>query len=154
MRLKPPNAAQPEPGSALVAGLGDVIEIGATRPLHQVAAGRGFVAQLRAGAGQQGAAQHPVAFANAAVGGKIAVAHHRADAQPAIAGIFDPREVKPVDVDQVHWRFDLELHQIEQIGTARDDSGVRLGGSGGGLRWRAGALIGEGLHVRYCSRPA
>src|ERR1700733_7040536 len=41
-----------------------------------------------------------------------------------------------VDVHQVGWRFDLQFHQIKQIGAARDDAGVGLGGSRGGQRQR------------------
>ncbi len=114
-------------GVALVARLGDVIEVIAARPLQQIAAGGGLVAQLGAGARQQGAAQYAVALAHAGVGREIAVANQRADTQAASGSLFDLVERQPVDVDEFRWRLDLELHQVEQIGAAGDDPGAGLG---------------------------
>ena len=50
MRLKPSMAGAAAAGLALVAGRRGVVEVGAARPLHQVAADRRHVAQLRRGA--------------------------------------------------------------------------------------------------------
>ena len=134
-------------GAALVAGLCNVIEIVAAGSLQQIAAGRRLVAQLRAGACQERAAQNAVALPHALVACKIAVPHQRADAQATIGGLFDLVERQAVDIDQTRWRLYLQFHQVEQIGTAGDDFCPGLDRSGGRVQCRIGALIGEGLHV-------
>ena len=74
---------------ALVAGGRRVVEIEATRPLQQVAAGRGHVAELRRGAGEDGARQQRIARPDPLVIGEVAVRHERPDAQAASLGFFD-----------------------------------------------------------------
>ena len=125
-RLNPPIAPQPLPGCAFVAGLVGVVEIGAARPLQQIARGRCRVAQLPDGAREQRARQHAIVAAHARIGRKIGVAHQRADAQPAFGCGLDLVELKTVHVDQMRRRLDLELHQIEQIGAAGDELGARI----------------------------
>src|SRR6266478_699156 len=56
-------------GHALVAGLRRVIEVGATRALQQVAAGRGLVAKLGRRAGENSLREQRIAPAHAHVGG-------------------------------------------------------------------------------------
>ena len=61
---------------APVAGAGGVVEIGAARALHQVAAdGRG-IAQLRRGAGQQRLGDRRIGRGESRVVGEIGIAHH------------------------------------------------------------------------------
>jgi hypothetical protein len=133
---------------ALVAGLCGVVEIGAARALEQVARGRCLVAKLSAGAGHQRAAEHAVILADTRVGGEIGVADECPDAEAAVGGRRDLVETQAVDVDQMLRRLDLQLHQVEQIGAARDELGARHAGRGArGLLGRGGALIGEGLHA-------
>ncbi|KAK0329101.1 hypothetical protein LTR94_038092, partial [Friedmanniomyces endolithicus] len=53
-----------------------------------------------------------------------------------------------VDVDQGGRGLDLELHEVEQVGAAGDEAGVRgTGDELGGLSRRSGALVGECLHA-------
>ena len=84
----------------LVAGHRDVLEVAAARALHQVAAGRGQVAQLARRAGQDRLGQRRIALADARVGGQIAVAHAGADADAAVLERLDPVERQPGDVDE------------------------------------------------------
>ena len=135
-------------GLAFVARLVGVIEIRATGALEQIAGGRRLVAQLAGGARKQRAREHAIVAPHALVGGEIGVAHQRADAQPAVGRRFDLVEREAVHVDQVRRRFDLELHQVEQVGAARNELGAldaRAGGRGLGGRFRA--LVGEGFHA-------
>ena len=69
-------------GIALVAGAGGVEEIGAARALHQVAAERRGVAQLRRGAGERRLGDQRIALATASR--EIGVARQRADAAAAV----------------------------------------------------------------------
>src|ERR1700704_3158305 len=121
-------------GIALVTGFGDVIEVVTTRSLQQVAAGGGLVPQLCARTREQRAAEHAVAPSHLRVGREIAVANQRADPQAAVGGFFDLVERQSVDIDQLRWRLDLQLHKVEQIGAASNDLGARLDGRGGSLR--------------------
>ena len=57
---------------ALVAGRRRVIEIGAARPLQQIAAGGGHVAQLLRGAGEDGAGEQRIALLDQRVVGEVA----------------------------------------------------------------------------------
>ena len=63
---------------------------------------------------------------HARIGGEIGVAHQRADAQPALGRRLDRVERQPVHVDEVRRRFDLQLHQVEQVGAAGDELGARV----------------------------
>src|SRR5215510_3337933 len=108
-------------GLAFVAWRGRVVEIEATRPLQKVAPGRGHVAQLRRGAGEDRAAQHGIARLDLRVIGEIAVGNQRADPQAAIGRRLDLAQRQMRDVDQPRWPRDVLLHQIDQIGAARDE---------------------------------
>ena len=123
-RLKPPMARAAAAGLAFVAGLVGVVEIRAARALQQIARGRRLVAQLAGGAGEQRARQHAIVAPHARIGGEIGVAHQRADAQAAFRRGFDLVEREAVHIDQMRRRFDLELHQVEQVGAARDELGA------------------------------
>ena len=88
-RLSPPRASQPAPGSRLLQALADVVEIGAARPLQQIAAdGRG-VAQLGGRARQQRLGDGRKAPGEVAVVSEVGVAHQRADPHAAVGEILD-----------------------------------------------------------------
>ena len=91
MRLKPAERRAARAGLALVAGHVAVVEIEAARALQQVAAGRRLVAELAGGAREQRLRQHRIALPHPRVGGEVAVAHLRADAQAAVRRLLDPR---------------------------------------------------------------
>ena len=81
-------------GLALVAGAGGVVEIGAARPLQQIAAdGRG-IAQLRRRAGQQRFGDGREGAREVRVMREIGVAHQRADAHAAVGQLLDPIEAR------------------------------------------------------------
>ena len=61
MRLKPSSAPQPDPGSRLLQAVVRVVEIEATRPLQEIASGRGHVAKLRRCAGKNRAREQRIA---------------------------------------------------------------------------------------------
>nr|GEU28231.1 hypothetical protein [Tanacetum cinerariifolium] len=127
---------------ALVARLVRVVEIRAARALQQVAGRGGLVAQLARCTGQQCARQHAVIAAHARVGRQVGIAHQGADAQATVCRGLDAVEGQAVDIDQVGWRLDLELHQVQQVGAAGDEA--RAGGAGdglGGVRRSGGAVI-------------
>ncbi len=68
--------------------------------------------------------------------GEIGVAHERADAQTAIGRVVDRVEPEAVDVDEVRRCLDLEFHEIEKIGAARDELRARRLSDGGGAAGR------------------
>src|ERR1700736_6082068 len=76
-------------GFALVAGRRGVIKIEAARPLQQVAAGRGHIAQLLRGPGQDRTRQYWIAPFDQRVIGKVAVRYERADAQASLRGLLN-----------------------------------------------------------------
>jgi hypothetical protein len=136
-------------GPSLVARLLGVIEILAARALEQVARGRRLVAQLPRGAGQQRTRQHAIVATYARVGSQIGVAYQCADTQTAFGRSFDLVQRQRVDIYQMRWRFDLQLHQVQQIGAPGDELGAfiahgRRGRFGGRIR----AFVAEGFHAR------
>jgi hypothetical protein len=134
-------------GLALVAGLIRVVEVRAARSLQEVA-GRGrLVAQLAGRTGHQRARQYGVIAAHARICREVGVAHQCTDAQPAVGRGFDAVEIEFVEIDQVRRGLDLQLHQVEQVGAARDEPGSGVFGDGCGRVGRCvGALVGEGFH--------
>ncbi len=132
---------------ALVAGLGDVLEVRAAGALQQVAAGGGGVAQLPGGAGQQRLGQRRVAVAHGGVGGEVAVADRRAGPQRAVGQLLHGVQRQPGDVDERGGRLHAELHQVDEVGAAAEVAGARVGRERvGGLLDAARAYVGEGLH--------
>jgi hypothetical protein len=136
-------------GRAFVARRRGVVEIPAARPLQQVAAGRGHVAQLLRSARQDRARQQRVAALDHRVVRKIAVRHERADPQAAVRRFLDPLERQLRDVDQPRRPFDVLLHQVDQIGAAGDEFGVRIrAGAAHRIRDVGGARVFETDHAR------
>ena len=148
LAAEPADRGTAAAGLAFVARLVGVVEIGAAGALEQIARGRRLVAQLARGAREQRAREQAIVAPHARIGGEIGVAHQRADAQPALGRRFDLVEREAVDVDQMRRRFDLELHQVEQVGAAGDELGA-LDARGGrrSLGGRFRALVGEGFHA-------
>jgi hypothetical protein len=109
---------------AFVAWLVGVVEIRTTRALKQVARRRRPVAQLSRRTGEQCPREQAVVAPHTWVGGKIGVAHQRADAQAAFLRRRDLVERQAVHVNQMCRRFDLELRQVEQVGAAGDEPGA------------------------------
>ena len=133
---------------ALVAGFRDVIEVVTARSLQQVPRSRRFVPQLSARAGYNRARQYAVLPPHAAVRGQIRVRDQCPDPQTAVACILDAIEVESGKVDDVRRRFDLQFHEIEQVGAAGDKLGVgRARGGRGGCGGRRRALESERLHA-------
>jgi hypothetical protein len=95
--------------------------------VQQVAAGRGHVAQLLRGTGEDRAAEQRIARLDLRVIGEIAVGHQRADPQAAVASVLDLVERQTRDVDQPRRARDVLLHQVDQIGAAGDEFGGRVG---------------------------
>jgi hypothetical protein len=126
----------------LVAGLGDVLEVGAAGALQQVAGHRGHVAQLARGAGQQRLGEHRVALADGGMDGQVGVAHRAADAQAAVRQVLDAIVEHARDVDQASRRMDAELHEVDEVGAAGEVHRVVVerGDGGGGV---GRALVGE-----------
>jgi hypothetical protein len=87
-------------GLAFVARHCRIVEIGATRPLQQVAAGRRHVAQLCRSAGKDRTGEQRVALLDQRMIRKVGIRHERADAQPAVRRLFDRGEREPRNVDQ------------------------------------------------------
>jgi hypothetical protein len=112
---------------ALVAGAGDVVEIGAARSLQQIAAdGRG-IAKLRRGARQQRLGDRGKGFGETGIVREIGVAHQRADPDAAVGEMFDAVEAGQTrDIDQTAGAGDAALHQVEQIGAGREIGRTRL----------------------------
>ena len=82
-RVKSADRSAAAAGLAFVARLVGVVEIGTSRALEQVAGGCRLIAQLAGGARKQRAREQAIVAPHARIGGKIGVAHQRADAQPA-----------------------------------------------------------------------
>ena len=76
-------------GLALVARRGRIVEIKAARALQEIATGRGHVAQLLRGAGEDGAREQWIACLDLRVIGEIAIGDQRADPQTAVFRLFD-----------------------------------------------------------------
>ena len=150
MRLWPPIAEQPLPGSRLLHGVVGVVEISAARALQEVAAGGGHVAQLLRRARLDGACKHRIALLDRRVIGEIGVAHERADAQAAAGRVFDLLKRQPRDIDQLRRTFDLHLHQVDQIGAAGDELRARIAGD---LAHRVGDVGGARILKFDHDRP-
>ena len=112
---------------ALVAGRGGVVKVIAARPLVEVAAvGRG-VAELRAGAGQDRARQQRVTLGDPGIVGGVGVGRQRAQREAAIGALGDVCQGQRVDVDEPRRALHVVLHQVDEVGSARDEAGAAFG---------------------------
>ena len=128
MRLMPDIAEQPLPGCALVARRHRVVEVKAPRALHEIAPGRCHVAQLLRRAGQDRAREQRISLFDQRVVGEVGVRHQRPDEKAAVQSLLDVLQRQLRDVDQPGRVLDIVLHQVDQIGAARDELRGRIGG--------------------------
>ena len=135
-------------GLALVAGLVDIGEIETPGALTQIAAGRGLVAQLLGGAGEDRAGQHRIIGADARMHSRCSIRGERADPQSAVFRVLDLPETDVIDIRQLPRFFDLQLHQVEQVRPARDGESVFPAGDLGRFGKGAGTAILERPHAR------
>ena len=133
---------------ALVAWERRVVEVIATRPLHEIAAGRGHVAQLRTCSLEYGLRQHRITGDDRAIRGEVTVANQCADAQAAARERLDPGQRQARDIYQRVRTLHAVLHKIDQIGTTPQKARRRVSrmladcfGDG------PGALVDERIHV-------
>ncbi len=100
------------------------------------------------GAGQHRLGQRRVAAAYLRVGGEVAVGDGGADAQAAVRGLLDAVQREFADVDEAGGALDAGLHQVDQVGAAAEEAGVRVGGEQGhGAGDVVGALVSELPHA-------
>jgi hypothetical protein len=141
-------------GRALVARLGDVLEVRAARALEQVAADRGEVAQLPGGALEQRLREQRMAPADELAGREVAVADRRADPQAAFRRLLDPVVRQPGDVDQVGRPLDAEPHEVDEVGPAAEVHHAGALGRSDGAGGLRGALVRERLQGAACAIAA
>jgi hypothetical protein len=103
---------------------------------------------LAGGARNDCSGQNAIVTPYTKVACKCGIPNQSADAQSALRGWLDLVQTKILKVDKMAGRFDLQLHQIEEVGAASDKFGARLLSHnqcrmGGAF----GALIGEGFHA-------
>ena len=133
---------------APVAGAGGVVEIAATRALHDVAADRGRVAQLRRGARQQRLRYGGIGGGEGLIMREVGVAHQRADTQGAVVQPLDAVELRQAgDVDETLGACDATLHQVEQVGAAGEIGRARHRRGGNGLRKARRPDVIETVHA-------
>src|SRR5438876_1605090 len=108
------------PGRTFVAGRARIVEIEAARSLQQVAAGRCHVAQLRRGAGEDGARKQRIACLDLRVPGEVAVGHQRADAQAPTFNLLDLVERQVGYVDHGGGKLYMLLDEVDEIRSAGD----------------------------------
>src|SRR4051794_35305500 len=128
----------------LVAG---IIEVVAARPLQQGSAHRRHIAQLLRGTGENGLSENGITGANQLMIGSLGVPGQRSYADAAFV-LFDLRQRKPVDVDQMRRAFYTHFHQVEKIGSTAQKASIGMPGEG---LYRvidcSGPSIGKRLHA-------
>ncbi len=101
------------------------VEIRTASALHQVSGGRCSIAYLSGCTCDNRPRQDAILPTDGFVCGKIRIANHCPDAQPAVFDAYDRIEPQTVDVHKVLRCFNLELHEVEQIGSTCYDASVR-----------------------------
>ena len=135
-------------GNAAIAGARPVLEIGAAVALHQVAAERGGIAQLRRCAGKQRFGHRRKGARKAGVIGEIGIAHQRADAHRPILQPVDTVEAGQAgNIDEPFRPRDADLHQVDEIGAAGEIGGAELAALGNGLSQACGSEEIEAVHA-------
>ena len=137
-------------GIALIAGACDVVEIGAARPLQEIAADRRGVAKLRGRSGQQRLGDRRKAPGEIAVVREVGVADQRADPHAAVGKVLDAVEAgKVADVDEAARAGDAALHQVEKVGAGGQIGGARFRSGRDGFSDRRRPDIVERLHATF-----
>jgi hypothetical protein len=140
---------------AFIARACDVVEVGASRALQEIAADRCGIAKLRRGSGEKRFRDRRKASGKVWVMCQIGIAHERSDPNTApreMLDLVEPRKV--IDVDETARAGDAALHQVQKVGAGGKISGARLRGGRDGLRDRRRPDIIESLHAaRFRSSP-
>ena len=127
-------------GVALVAWVDSVAEVDAAGPLEEIAASSRHIAELRRSAGEQSLREDWVVALNRRVVGDIGVTGECSDdaGRPSDVGSM-LIERKTVNVDDFARALDVELHQVDEGGTASDETDLRalLSGRGLAAAWTA-----------------
>src|SRR3546814_2289721 len=83
------------------------------------------VTKLAGCSGEERARKQGIVTPDALVRCQIAIADQCPDPEAAIGRVFDFVKIQPVDIDQVRWRFDLQLHEVQQVGPPGDEARAR-----------------------------
>ena len=135
-------------GIALIAGTCDVVEVGAARPLQEIAADRGGVAKLRRRSGQQRLGDRRKASGESPVVSEVGIADQRSDPHAAVGKVLDLVEVgKMADVDKPARAGNAALHQVQEVGAGGQIGGARFRRGRNGFSDRCRPHIVEGLHA-------
>jgi hypothetical protein len=141
-------------GLSAVARRVHVAEIGAARPLEDVAGDRRHVADLRGRAREDGLRQHRVAVTHNRVPRQLTVRHGRAHDNRVIRHV-DARQAETPDIHNGDGRQHVDLHQIDKGRPASKKHRVRPGGHGARrIRRASHAFKGEGVHEGRPSHAA
>ena len=123
LRVKPPIAEQPAPGSRLLQGLGRVVKIGAAHPVQQPAPAVVALFQSwprgSAGTPAESTRHSRDVRAYRLPGGVFRAGAHRSSVRRRHTSIVS--SPRPVHIDKMRGHFDLQLHQVQQIGAARNE---------------------------------
>ncbi len=131
-----------------IAGAREIVEIGATRALHQIAANGRRIAELCRGARKKRFGDRGEGSRKAFVVGEVRVAHQCADANAAVSKPLDPiKAAQPCDVDDTRGPCNTHLHQVEQIGAGGEVDRSRLGCGRQSLLDACRANIVETVHA-------
>ncbi len=134
--------------TAFVAGAGDVVEVGAARSLHEIAADRCSIAKLRGGSGQERLSNRRKAPRKIAIVGEIGIADQCANPHAAVGKVLDAVEVgKMADVDESTGLAHAALHQIKKVRAGGEIGSARLCGRRDGLANRRRSDILETFHA-------
>src|SRR5437868_11643263 len=137
---------------ALVARIHRVAEVVAARALHQVAAGGRHVSQLRGGAGEDRLRKHPISRLNPRILRQIAVPNERADSDRPVGLILDLIQRQRVDVYECRRDLYVQLHQINERGSACHECRVSKPRPFDRLVFVRDLFIRERLHDRPLTR--
>ena len=131
----------------LVARRCGVIEIITAGTLEQIAAGRRCIAQLRRGAGEDGARQKRKVLFDARIVGDSRIAGQCADPQAAVGQFDDLLQRQTIDIDNGLRLSDVIFDQVDEIGSAGQQLCLRIGHQRGNrIADGFGARVGKGFH--------
>ena len=124
----------------------NISEIGAARPLQDVAGDRRHVADLRGGARQDRFRQHREAIAHDRVPRQLTVGDGRADDDRVIRHV-DARHAEMPNIHNGVWRQHVDLHQIDERRATSQKHRARASGHGARrIRRARQPFKGEGVH--------
>ena len=101
-------------------------EVATTRALQQIAANARHIAKLWRCTREQRLRQQRIAFADDAVVGELAVAHQCTHPHASVGELGDPIQRQAVDVNHSRGLLHVALHEVEQIGSAGEEPGIRI----------------------------